>query len=112
MEPVKRQAVDYRHDAVYPEFLQFLAEIGGYAGNKYGDPLQYLNQRMLKDRGPINHARNHIGEYQMGVAHDHFGPDPRWQLAAAAYNLMMEFVYVSRGEAPDVWPKQDDASKA
>ncbi len=54
--------------------------------------------------GPVNHARNHIGQYQMGEAHDHFGNDPRWQLAAAAYNLMMEFVYVSRGETPDTWP--------
>ena len=89
-----------------------MAMIAGYAGTKYKDPLQYLKQRMVGDRGPINHARNHIGQYQMQEAHDHFGADPRWQLAAAAYNLMMEFVYVSRGDAPDVWPvaKPDDGS--
>lgn len=103
-EEPKRVPVDFRHDAVNPEFLQFMARIGGYAQSKYGDPMQYLKSRMTADRGPINHARNHIGEYQMNVAHDHFGADPRWQLAAAAYNLMMEFTYLSQGADPDTFP--------
>ena len=102
-EPVRKR-VDYRHDAINPEFTQFLARIGGYAAQQYSDPLQYLQQRMTADRGPINHALNHIGEYRMGLAHDHFGDDPRWQLAAAAYNLMMEFTYLSNGYNPDEFP--------
>ena len=101
---VKRVTVDYRHDAINPEFLQFLARIGGYAGQKYSDPLQYLGTRLIADKGPINHALNHIGEYRMGLSHDHFGDDPRWQLAAAAYNLMMEFTYLSNGAEADVFP--------
>lgn len=101
---IKRVPVYFRHDAIHPEFRKFLARIAGYAQEKYGDPMQYLGARLLKDKGPINHALDHIGQYQMGVDHDHFGPDPRWQLAAAAYNLMMEFTYLSGGAAPDTFP--------
>ncbi len=103
---VKRVPVDYRHDAINPEFIHCLARIAGYAAQKYGSPMQYLDARLMGEKGPINHARNHIGEYQLGKLHDHFG-DLRFQLAAAAYNLMMEFNYISRGEEPDLFPPKD-----
>lgn len=104
MNVAKRHAVTYRHDALHPEFLQFMAAIAGYAGEKYGAPLQYLDSRLVGSNGPVNHARNHIGEFQMGKEHDHFGSDIRWHLAAAAYNLMMEFAYITYGCDPDIWP--------
>jgi len=103
-----RQPVDYRRDAIHPEFERGLALIAGYAGTKYKDPLQYFKSRLTGDRGPVNHALNHLGQYRRGEPHDHFGPDPRWHLLAAAYNLMMEFGYVSAGNEPDIWPFQFD----
>lgn len=95
--------MDYRFDALSPEFLKFMARIGSYADVKHGNVLQYREGRLTGEKGPINHAMNHIGEYRTGVPHDHFGRDPRWQLAAAAYNLMMEFIYLSDGHAPEIW---------
>lgn len=102
-QPAKREPVDYRHDALYPEFLNFMARMAGYAGLKYSNPLQYLGSRLKGPDGPINHAKNHIGEFQLGKPHDHFGADIRWHLVAAAYNLMMEFIYISFGHKPDTW---------
>lgn len=104
MSEVKREPVEYRHDAINPLFLQFMALIGGYAGKKYGDPSQYRGARLKGEKGPVNHMRNHLGEFQRSEAHDHFGNDPRWHLAAIAYNAMIEFTYITDGHAPDVWP--------
>jgi hypothetical protein len=104
-----RHPVSYRHDAIHPLFLSYLAQIAAYAGlpEKYGDPLQYRDGRLHGGQGGVNHAREHLGAYQMGVGHDHFpADDPRWQLAAAAYNLMIEFVNLCDGRQPDTWQEK------
>ena len=95
--------------AIHPLFLSYLAQIAAYAGlpEKYGDPLQYRDGRLHGGQGGVNHAREHLGAYQMGVGHDHFpADDPRWQLAAAAYNLMIEFVNLCDGRQPDTWQEK------
>jgi hypothetical protein len=38
------------------------------------------------------HAEEHLFQYLRGVTHDHFGTK-RHQLAAAAFNAMMEFYF-------------------
>ena len=89
----KRVPVDFRYDAVNPHFLKALAKIGAYAAEKYGSWEQYKNARLKGEKSPINHVYEHIRQYVCGEAYDHFDGDPRWHLAAAAYNLMMEFHY-------------------
>jgi hypothetical protein len=45
----KRDSVNYRYDALDPQFLKFMAMIGGVAANKYGDPLNYLSTIKSQD---------------------------------------------------------------
>lgn len=92
---VKRQPVNYRYDALNHNFLKLLAEIAKYAGDKYGSPEQYAAARLTGEKSPINHIYEHLRAYQNGEMHDHFGT-MRHQLAAVAYNAMMEFLYLEK----------------
>ena len=89
----KRIPVDYRYDAVLPDFLKMLARIGAYADEKYGSWSQYMKARLVGEKSPLNHIREHLRQYEMGEPYDHFDGDPRWHLAAVAYNAMMEWWY-------------------
>ena len=89
----KRVPVDFDYAAIHPQFLKGLARIAGYAAGKYGSCHQYLGSRFVGDKSPINHAYDHIRAYREREAYDHFDGHPRWHLVAAAYNLMMEWVY-------------------
>lgn len=89
----KRVPVDYRYDAILPDFLKMLARIGAYADEKYGSWSQYMAARLEGEKAPLNHAREHLRQYEMGEPYDHFDGDPRWHLAAAAYNLQMAWWY-------------------
>jgi hypothetical protein len=87
-------------------FLELMNEIGRYGEEKYGaDSFHARAQTGDRSRGSLlrtrkeqilNHARQHITDYENGILHDHFG-DASHQLAAAAFNLLMEF-YFSQGE--------------
>lgn len=84
-----------------PEFLILMDEIGRYGHEKQPvDGLLFGNRARLIPRHRkeqiLNHARQHITDYENGIPHDHFG-DASHQLAAAAFNLLMEF-YFSQGE--------------
>lgn len=94
-EKVKRQPVSFRWDALNWDFLKMLAEIAHYASGKYGSAEQYANGRLEQEKGPINHIYEHLRQYQAGEEHDHF-KDPRYHLAAIAYNAMMEYLYHTR----------------
>lgn len=87
-----------------PEFLEAMADIGRYGFRKYGDQ-SFQARRLAGDnsRGPLErckaenvcqHAKDHLNEYRQRTTHDHFGTLGH-QLAAAAFNAMMEF-YFSR----------------
>lgn len=91
-EKVKRVPVDYIYEAIHPGFLKGLARIAGYAAQKYGSWHQYLNARLTGDKSPINHAMEHIRAYRENEPHDKFG-SVEMQLVAAAYNILMEYVY-------------------
>jgi hypothetical protein len=45
----------------------------------------------------MNHAVTHISQYEDGYKHDHFNT-LKHQLAAAAFNLMMEFHFAHLSE--------------
>lgn len=89
----KRVPVTYRYDAILPDFLKRLAMIGHYANEKYGSWDQYMTARLEGDKDPLNHIYEHLRQYQMGEAYDHFDGDLRWHLVAVAYNAMMSFFY-------------------
>jgi len=87
-------------------FLSLMNDVGRYGHEKYG--VDSFHARALlgdKSRGNLartekeeilRHARHHIVDYEDGILHDHF-VDLDHQLAAAAFNLLMEF-YFSQGE--------------
>lgn len=83
------------------DFLILMNEIGRWGHELHSvDPLLSGNRARLIRRHQkeriLNHARQHITDYENGILHDHFG-DASHQLAAAAFNLLMEF-YFSQGE--------------
>jgi hypothetical protein len=89
-----RKPVAYRYDALNPDFLRLLADIAGYADQKYGAAEQYTSSRLVKEASPVNHIYEHLRQYQVGEPYDHFDGDPAYHLAAVAYNAMMEFWYL------------------
>jgi len=69
-------------------------EIGQYGEEKYKEKSFQRNQNrdFRKSTAEIgNHIRQHYEDCRLGLLHDHFGTR-RHQLAAVAYNAMMEFV--------------------
>jgi hypothetical protein len=84
------------------DFLELMNDIGRYGAEKYKD----VDFRHNADRSRklprqqteqiLRHAHQHALDYENGILHDHFGTR-KHQLAAAAFNLLMEF-YFSQGE--------------
>jgi hypothetical protein len=96
MEEAKRVPVNYRYDALNPTFLLWMARIGSYATEKYGDWSQYTHSRLVGMHSPVNHIYEHLRSYAEGLPYDHFDKDVRWHLVAVAYNAMMEFFYYGK----------------
>jgi len=90
-----RQPVNYLWSKLNWDFLKMLAEIAHYAEGKYGCAEQYTKSRLEGQDSPINHAFEHLRKYAAGEKHDKFGTLEH-QLAAVAYNVMMEFFYQVR----------------
>lgn len=95
MSEAKRNPVDFRYDCVNPTFLKWLARLGGYGAQKYGES-QYTLSRLTGEKAPINHIYEHLRQFQEGEAYDHFDGDARWHLVAIAFNAMMEFFYTTK----------------
>lgn len=96
-----RTPVNYRYDALVWDFVKALAEIAHYSADKYGDATNYQRSVLEGNKSPMNHVIEHYREYMEGIPHDHFG-NVQMQLAAIAYNAMMEWYYVARGMKGDV----------
>lgn len=109
MGEVKRQPVTYRYDALNWEFIKLLAEIAKLAEEKYGSPEQYTNGRLEGEKSPVNHIGEHLRMYIAREPHDHFG-GLKHQLAAIAYNAMMEFHYLEHGgpTVTDAFTKKEE----
>lgn len=83
-------------------FLAAMNDIGRYGNEKYKE--QSFHARSLvgdRSRGGMErnqtaeigrHAKEHFEQYRVGILHDRFGTR-KHQLAAAAFNAMMEFYY-------------------
>lgn len=68
----------------------FEANRGGYGTKTRRRIPRHRKEEILR------HAREHLAAYESGIPHDHFGALD-YQLAAAAFNMMLEF-YFSQGE--------------
>lgn len=85
-----------------PEFLEAMNDIGRYGHQKYGESsFHYRATIGDSSRGTIertkseairDHASAHFQMHVDGIPHDHFGT-MRHQLAAVAFNAMMEFYF-------------------
>lgn len=88
---------------VNASFIETMCDIGRYGLDKYGEnSFEVRAQRGDKSRGEGalglrtsslgigQHINNHYYEYLQGVKHDKFGTF-KHQLAAAAFNAMMEY---------------------
>lgn len=95
-EEAKRSSVDYRYDILDSDFLHCMAQIGAYGAEKYGD-YAYQKSRLSGEKGPLNHIYMHLHQYKLGIPHDHF-KTRKHQLAAVAFNAMMEFFYETHPE--------------
>jgi hypothetical protein len=91
--------MEYEHlDA---KFLEAMNDISRYGHDKWGDDsFQERAKRGVDPRGDIErtkpeviaeHAAAHFQAYLDGIPHDHFNTR-RHQLAASAYNAMMEYI--------------------
>ena len=85
-----------------PEFLEAMDDIGRYGALKYGtESFQYRRLEGDRSRGELartkpeaiaQHAAAHFRMHLDGFPHDHFHTR-RHQLAAVAFNAMMEFYF-------------------
>jgi hypothetical protein len=90
------------YDFLIPAFLEAMNDIGRYGHEKYGEQsFQYRRRQGDLSRGSLkrcqpqtlaDHAREHFSMYMNHEPHDHFGTD-KHQLAAVAFNAMMEFYF-------------------
>lgn len=93
----------YEH--LLPSFLKAMDDIGRYGFEKYGEKsFQYKSLTGDRERDArvqaqtlADHAREHFSMYLSYVKHDYFGDDIH-QLAAAAFNCMMEAYYANLEE--------------
>lgn len=93
-EIAKREIFSYRYDVIDPEFEDLMARIGDYGAKKYGD-FNWTKSRLTGNQSPLVHALYHINQYRQNKPYDHeeIGSEPNIHLAAAAFNLMMEYWY-------------------
>lgn len=85
-----------------PEFLKAMDDIGRYGAEKYGvESFQHRRSIGDRSRGSLartepeaiaEHAAAHFRMHLQALPHDHFHTR-RHQLAASAFNAMMEFYF-------------------
>ena len=93
---VNRVKVNFDYEGLNWDFIKLLAEIAAYARGKYGSIEQYADVYPKGEQSPLNHIAEHMRQYMARELHDKFG-DLKHQLAAIAYNAMMEFYYLEHG---------------
>ena len=98
-----------KYEFLNEAFLETMNDIGRYGNEKYGK--ESFHQRALKgdkSRGDLftcrtsseailDHAVGHVILYEDKAKHDHFGTLGH-QLAAVAFNAMMEFYFAGLEE--------------
>lgn len=96
-EEAKRNPISLRYDLLDFEFLEAMAKIADYGAKTYGEGNWKLS-RLKGDKSPINHIMKHIKQYQEKQEYDHkeIGSEYTLQLAAIAFNAMMEFYHAKK----------------
>ena len=84
-------------------FLETMDELGRYGAEKYG-PLpkvrsDHRDPTRVSTEALKIHAEDHFDAYQRNIPHDHFNTR-RHQLAAVAFNAMMEFYFAELEHDP------------
>jgi hypothetical protein len=95
-----------QYEFLEPAFLEAMNDIGRYGHEKYGEN-SYQNRREHGDKSRNSprvtkdalaaHALEHYQDYLDSKPHDHFGT-LRHDLAAVAFNSMMEFYFAGLEE--------------
>jgi uncharacterized protein involved in copper resistance len=95
------------YEFLNPAFLKAMDDIGRYGNDKYGkDSFHQRSKAGDKSRGTLEraqseeiakHAADHFMDANAGIPHDHFGTRTH-QLAAVAFNAMMEYYFAGLEE--------------
>lgn len=87
---------DTQYEFLHAKFLEAMNDIGRYGKQKYGNDIAREMKRKDGKRWEPDHigahASLHFNLYLEGEPHDHFDTK-RHQLAAVAFNAMMEFCF-------------------
>lgn len=90
-----------QYETLDPKFLEMMDQVGKYGRDKYGNQsfdVKAKNGTLSRDMDRVKshviaqHAHDHMLDGVLKFPHDHFG-NSEYNLAAAAFNAMMEFVY-------------------
>jgi hypothetical protein len=101
-----RDSVSQQYQFLDPKFLELMNDIGRYGFEKYAED-SFQARRLKGDysrpemervapRAIAVHAADHFTMYLAGVKHDKFDTLEH-QLAASAFNAMMEFFFAGLG---------------
>jgi hypothetical protein len=92
-----RLPVATRYDILDPQFWYSMALLAGVGAKKYGD-FNWHKSRLVGEKSPVNHAFQHLVDYQDGNSYDHteLGGHKKFHLIACAFNCMMEFFYENK----------------
>lgn len=106
---MEQQQRERAMEFLLPRFIEAMGDIGRYGHEKYGD--FSFHARAAKGdstRGDhprttpeaiADHAAGHFQMHVDGIRHDHFGTR-RHQLAAVAFNAMMEYFFAGLDDEP------------
>lgn len=109
--------LDGNYETLIAEFLEAMNDIGRYGTEKYGaksfeaqiasgkEPERILDRTSRSEI--LHHAKDHLTAYKYEFPHDHF-QTLKHQLAAAAFNCMMEFYYANLVNEPMDVEKETD----
>jgi hypothetical protein len=99
-----------QYEFLNAKFLEAMNQIGRYGNDKYGKDSFHQRAKIGdRSRGSLartdseviaNHSWNHFAEYLAGLPHDHFHTR-KHQLAAVAFNAMMEFYFAGLEDEAD-----------
>jgi hypothetical protein len=85
------------------KFIETMNELGAYAHEKHGKDNLLQHRTRTRDRHRAfqiaEHAEAHFDQYLRNIPHDHFNTR-RHQLAAVAFNAMMEYVFAGLDNDP------------
>ena len=102
--------IDPDYNTLELKFIQLMAELGALGKSKHKEKhYQFHKERPKDDNGNVRdmleHASQHILSYRYPDTDKHELGGKEYHLAAAAFNLMMEFHFVrlEKNSSPGMW---------